>query len=110
MLGQYRSNVSVMMLYRERRDTDRVGQRTGNVGRIEVWAEIVGNSLGTHGNDRLQVIDCLVERMANRWIIEIADVLGQERLVATGQAYRILELRPMPSTEGLRPRRIARGV
>ena len=79
----------------------------------EIGMQVVGNELRLDLEDRSQVLDRVDQRRAGRRVVEIADVLRHERLVAAGHAHGVLEMaaqrddgRP-GSGELDRPRRVA---
>ena len=94
MLSQHRGNVGMVMLHRDGRDAKPVRHRERDLGGVEVGVEIVSDRLRAHRDDGLQVLDRLLQRVAGTRVVEIADVLRQEGLVAAGQAHRALQIRP----------------
>ena len=78
--------------------------------------KVVGDRLRREIEDLQQVIDRLLERFAGRRVVEVADVLRHERLVAARDAGRALEPaagrndRRAGAREAYRARRVAPGA
>jgi len=83
MLRRHRGDVRMMVLHTDARDAVTLGQLRGVARAEEIRMQVVRNQLGLYFEDRGQMLDRLDMRGAGRRVVEIADVLRDERLVAS---------------------------
>ena len=91
VLGQHGADVRVVVLDGDRRHVPRRGEPRGEVRAVEVGVQVVRDGPRRHLQRGHQVLDREVERRAGRRVVEVADVLREEGLVAAGHAGRVLE-------------------
>ncbi len=89
ILGHAAGDVGVVML-----DSDEVGVvlRAGPLRGEIAGVEIVGDGGGVDFEDLLEVVDGLLEEVVGGEVFEVADVLAQEGVGASGEADGVLEL------------------
>jgi len=111
VLGGDRRDVRMVMLHRVQRHAPPRRELARVPGAEEVGMQIVRDHRRLDVEDRDEVREGLLQRGAGRRIIQVADVLRDERLVAARDADRALEVAPTAATEGpARSRRMASGV
>ena len=91
VFGHHRYQMGVVMLHWNRRQTTCPGKIGGETGGLEVGMQVVRNPLRLDLQDVDQVRDCILKEAAGRCIVEVADVLRNEGLIAARDADRILE-------------------
>ena len=90
MLGHDRGDVGVMMRHAACRNAP-PGRETRGVARAEeIGMQVVRDQRRLDVEDRQEVGDRFVQCHAGRRVVELADVLRHERLVAAGHADRVL--------------------
>jgi hypothetical protein len=97
ILSGERREVRVMVLYTDQRQADGLREpRTREVG-----VEVMRNDDRRHLEGLPQVVDGLSQETARRDVLDVADVLADERLLTAGEAHGVLQVRTPDARIGL---------
>ena len=99
VLHHARGDVRVVVLHRDRREVEVEGELRRQVLRME----IVRDDLGPHAVQRGEMVDRLHERLVGREVLEVADVMAGDDVVAARDRDRRLQLRADREHGALRP-------
>jgi len=91
VLGHTAHDVGVVVLDP---DLGEVCLLIGPAGAEVIRVEVAGDDFRPHSEDALHVLDAFLEELVGGQVLQVADVLADEGLVALGETHRALELSP----------------
>jgi len=91
MLRRHRGDVGVVVLHGDGFQAAAAREVGGEACAVEIRVQVVGDQLRLDFQQLHHALRGLLQRAAGRRVVEVADVLGEEGLVAAREADRILE-------------------
>ena len=88
--------VPVMVLHAQQRQAALLGEIGGKTCRVEIRVQVVRHDRRFDAEEFHQLRDAFIEKIANGSVVEVANVLRNECLIAAGDTDRVLE----PGTHG----------